>query len=140
MSKYAESLKFSLYLNFKSIVPNHGSLIKVPYKTAKSKLKKITKQINTIDQIDEIIIVLTKISLQEYTKSLNSIDLDGTIEIFKQHIDVIKPEIETILSKSITDNEYIKIVILLAGYMRISNEDCRYLFKNPSFINTHTNC
>lgn len=129
MNEIENKLKLSLYLAAKGISPNSQPTINDSYKNIKLQLKKETQLVLNINQIDLIIIELIKCSLNQ---EINHLDKTSAIEAYIHCMPEIKPQIELIISKEISINDYCKIIKLMVPVMTVFNVDQR---KAP--LNSH---
>lgn len=120
MNEMENKLKLSLYLAAKGISPNSPPTINDSYKNIKLQLKKETQLTLNISQIDLIIIELIKCSLSQ---DINHLDKTSAIGVYMQCMPEIKPQIELIISKDISVNDYFKIIRLMVQVMTVFNVD-----------------
>ncbi len=120
MNEIENKLKLSLYLAAKGISPNSLPTINDSYKNIKLQLKKETQLTLNISQIDLIIIELIKCSLSQ---DINHLDKTAAIRVYMQCMPEIKPQIELIISKEISANDYCKIIRLMVQVMTVFNVD-----------------
>lgn len=118
MIEYENKLKLSLYLAAKGISTNSQATIINDYKSIKLQLKKEAQLMLTINQIDLFVIELIKCSLD---KEINHLDKTSAIDVYTQCIREVKPQIELIISKDISDSDYLKIIRLMVQSMTVFN-------------------
>lgn len=111
-------LRLSLYLAAKGISPNSQPIINGSYKNVRLQLKNETQLELNINQIDLIITELIKCSLNQ---EINHLDKTSAIEAYISCMPEIKPQIELIISKEISIDNYCKIIRLMVQVMTVFN-------------------
>ncbi len=125
MPKYAEELYWAILLNLKGIRSNSAGLLKGSYKSIKTEIKNRFGLVLDINTIEEITVNLSSCIFEQQLRVYELV-VDGpeiALSVLEQQLWSVKTEIESLVSREISDDVCLELIKLLVSNMRFTEKD-----------------